>query len=397
MNEITTNSEKVEHFLNKYLEIFFILLGFLTVYMGIRGRIIQHGYTMGDWLINYQGGFVRRGFLGELIYQMHQATGINPCDFVVVFQILLYAVFGIASYRLLKRQNHLLPYIFLIFSPNVLLYHINEPYGGFRKEIIYFALLSINALNVQIKTRGAFERVFFLTLALYPLAILSHEILFAFLPYLFALYFIRYTPDTKRIVWMAILLCVSVFSFLFALAYSGDSRIVLLITRSLKDVCSPFIARGAIAILSHDSSGYVQYLVKEIMNGAYPRYYGCILFLSLLAFLPIRNKIKLIFDKVPVSMLLLSSFCMTVVLAAVAVDWGRFLYIHLMSLLILTLVLDRENISFKIKSLPVFIGLVLLYSFSWNVSYVGTGDVFFMDTIPYRIFYKIMGLLNVST
>jgi hypothetical protein len=347
--------------------------------MGIRGRIIQHGYTIGDWLINYQGGFVRRGFLGELIYQMYQATGINPCDFVVVFQILFYAVLGIASYRLLKRQNHLLPYIFLIFSPNVLLYHINEPYGGL------------------IKTRGAFERVFFLTLALYPLAILSHEMLFAFLPYLLVLYFIRYKPDTKRIVWMAILLCVSVFSFLFALAYSGDSRIVLLITRSLKDVCSPLIAIDAIAALSQDSSRYMQYLMKEIMNGAYPRYYGCILFLSLLAFLPIRNKIKLIFDKVSVSMLLLSSFCMTVVLAAVAIDWGRFLYIHLMSLLILTLVLDRENISFKIKNLPVFIGLVLLYSFSWNVSIAGPGDVFFMDTIPYRIFHKIMGLLNVST
>ena len=30
-----------------------------------------------DWLINYQGGFVRRGLIGEFLYQIHSILSIR--------------------------------------------------------------------------------------------------------------------------------------------------------------------------------------------------------------------------------------------------------------------------------------------------------------------------------
>ena len=37
-----------------------------------------------DWLINYQGGFIRRGLIGELLFQTHYFLSIN-LDILVFF------------------------------------------------------------------------------------------------------------------------------------------------------------------------------------------------------------------------------------------------------------------------------------------------------------------------
>ena len=50
-----------------------------------------------DWLINYQGGFVRRGLIGEFLFQLHKLTKINlgflTFLFVTSLYILLFANF----------------------------------------------------------------------------------------------------------------------------------------------------------------------------------------------------------------------------------------------------------------------------------------------------------------
>ena len=46
-----------------------------------------------DWLINYQGGFVRRGLIGEILYQIHNLTTIR-LDLIIFFTVsLLYILF----------------------------------------------------------------------------------------------------------------------------------------------------------------------------------------------------------------------------------------------------------------------------------------------------------------
>ena len=42
-------------------------------YIFFAHRIIfrQNPYITADWLINYQGGYVRRGILGEIFFQNH--------------------------------------------------------------------------------------------------------------------------------------------------------------------------------------------------------------------------------------------------------------------------------------------------------------------------------------
>ena len=59
-----------------------------------------------DWLINYQGGFIRRGLIGELLFKIHNILSVNLDILVFSFVILLY------SGLLLKLQLNDLSFTF---------------------------------------------------------------------------------------------------------------------------------------------------------------------------------------------------------------------------------------------------------------------------------------------
>ena len=40
-----------------------------------------------DWVINYQGGFIRRGFIGEILFNLYSLTNIN-LDLIVLFFVI---------------------------------------------------------------------------------------------------------------------------------------------------------------------------------------------------------------------------------------------------------------------------------------------------------------------
>ena len=42
-------------------------------------------YQFGDWLMNYQGGFVRRGFFGEIFFRIYEITNISPPLIILIF------------------------------------------------------------------------------------------------------------------------------------------------------------------------------------------------------------------------------------------------------------------------------------------------------------------------
>ena len=93
------------------LALIFIIANFYRYY---QNRTV---YEYADWLINYQGGFVRRGLVGELLFQFYKLTKINlgfvTFLFVISLYILLFTNF-IYFLRYLKKNwiN-----LFIIFSP----------------------------------------------------------------------------------------------------------------------------------------------------------------------------------------------------------------------------------------------------------------------------------------
>ena len=119
MHLSTITAEKV---LQKSLPYFFALVFITTIAGALSGYLRHDSFKIGDWLINYQGGMVRRGLLGEVIYQLSYFTHINPGLYVVLFQIFFYAVFLFFSFALLKNNRFYYLMLFLYFHHLFLLF-----------------------------------------------------------------------------------------------------------------------------------------------------------------------------------------------------------------------------------------------------------------------------------
>lgn len=377
MSEIIANSsqDKIEGLLQKYLKNYFIVIFITTITGAFYGYLINHQWKMADWLINYQGGMVRRGLLGEVVYRLSSITSINPGIYILVLQILFYGFFLFFSYLLLKKQKNLLPYALLIVSPFIFSFQINDLVGGFRKEIIYIAILSSIAWLAHVKEPKVFEKYFYVMLLLYPAVILTHEMLAIFLPYLLVVYISVVELNKKKIILLLLLLLLNIFSFLAAMHYSGNAEQIQVILNSLSQA-NYTVGSGAITWLDQDAAFGINKVKAEFVSNSYIFYLLSIAFASI-AFIPLHKKVSDIIKNKLALLLVMTSMLGSIGLFLVAVDWGRFIYIHLISIFfLLFLPTPNKEIgytwflkSFTKKKLIIFF---VAYSCLWSIPHAGS-------------------------
>ena len=76
------------------LQQFFIILIVLGIPLNLyKNSSYDNYWTVGEWLISYAGGFVRRGLPGELIHIISENFGISP-----IFLVWLMCIFSIIIY-----------------------------------------------------------------------------------------------------------------------------------------------------------------------------------------------------------------------------------------------------------------------------------------------------------
>ena len=79
---------------NKILLVYFIYLSFgCVVYLISHNSEFPTKYVFTDWLINYEGGFVRRGFLGQIILEISNFLNIQIKLIILFFQIVIYLIY----------------------------------------------------------------------------------------------------------------------------------------------------------------------------------------------------------------------------------------------------------------------------------------------------------------
>lgn len=100
--------------------------------------------AMSEWVINYGGGFVRRGFIGEIIFQLSDFFKINLRDCFLILQILLYLFYYILIYWIFSafKKNFLL--WLAILSPVFFSFGLYELEALGRKEILMYIFFSYN-------------------------------------------------------------------------------------------------------------------------------------------------------------------------------------------------------------------------------------------------------------
>ena len=137
--------------LNFYLKIYLIILYLFAVFFFFQKYNNYVEWTISEWLINYQGGFTRRGLIGEIVFQISKLSSLTIRETILTFQITTYLIYFFLLYKFLKDTNNNILFIFAIFSPLFVIYPIAEVEVLGRKEIFIYVsfLLVVNIFSIK--------------------------------------------------------------------------------------------------------------------------------------------------------------------------------------------------------------------------------------------------------
>ncbi len=331
-------------------------------------------WRSGDWLINYTGGFVRRGMIGQLVLDTSASNQAATLWRLFSVQIACYAIVLLYVIRFLQRERYSWPAVAIACSPAALPFMGWDPQGGFRKEIIGFALLALLGWNARRSgPRWLQYARLALAMAMFVVAVFSWETSAFFLP--IALWLLYMADDLKRTVRIgsaAFLTFVSVAGLFLAIKFHGDFDHVM-------SMCAPLLDRGFDYSYCTDNSAIaaIGWTLKDNMLSvlhSFPLYYWYLpmVFLAVLPFGGVawirENRWKVLVAVAPLTLLYI-----------IGIDYGRWTHIWFMALAIL-LMAQRTTLSRRWNVVTV-IAYVALWALphcvgvAWNLPWPWLGLV----------------------
>ena len=92
--------------LNKFFLKSVFLISLLFISINFYEMVVERSYyEYSDWLINYQGGFTRRGLIGEFLYILYSITNIRLDLLLYTFVISLYIIFFYFLFKILDKAS----------------------------------------------------------------------------------------------------------------------------------------------------------------------------------------------------------------------------------------------------------------------------------------------------
>jgi hypothetical protein len=341
------------------------------------------GYILADWLINYQdGGFKRRGLSGSFFFILQDLTGIRLNYIVYFFQFLIISGFFVVYTRLIKYKLTDFLYLSLLLSAIGFVGLLNTvTYVGKKEFIVFLLFASFTYLLDNDKLSRAKEYVFCILLFV---STLLHEVTLFYVPYFaIALYLktgkLEYTRYVKYFISVGI---PTLLIMLFGKNVNEGMSLEILSKRGVHPTYGIFY-------WNIDERQYIKEHINE-----YKLY-----FISLaISIFHIGYYLKYLNGRKFLSILLIGAFLFSFPLFYLAIDWGRWMYIHMMLMIVLfTLMLRRGGSIYayepivKNKKNYITLGIIVL-SLLYRVEMSGYGFTF--EGILYRAFVAPLELLN---
>ena len=178
----------LKHINKKLYSFLFILVGIFFIHQFLNSfiEILGDKWAYNELFINYSAGIIRRGLLGSLFLELNNSFGTKPLYFYSFFFIVAYSLSLFFYYKLLEKfQNFHLVYIFILFSPALILFNIYDLNTYLTKDIfnnltilMHCYYITANKSNLKINSYNNF--LLLLLIPLLSLNILNHEIQFFF-------------------------------------------------------------------------------------------------------------------------------------------------------------------------------------------------------------------------
>ena len=346
----------------------------------------NQGFDVGEWLINYQGGFVRRGIFGEILLHLFNLSEPMAGYVLVSVQVFLYLAIITFLFLFIRSKMYSWSSITLCCSPAVGFFIFNNS-GLTRKELLGLSSLVIISISSK-RIEGKFRYLSWSAIFMYGISCFASEINALLLP---SFLYILYTSNRSNLqsinyrIQNIILVLTSFICFGLSVVFHGNSQIVRILCL---DVVSHGFPKGMC-----DGSSAIDWLgisVKEalpILMNQFPLYFGY-LPLIFLAFVPIlltpwfRDNWRWC----------LACFVFIAPLYLIALDYGRWTFMLATEITIMIAATKNAVINHSFWNrftVPIFI-------FGWGIPHWVPSDLslksFFFDSSFLYNFFKVLRL-----
>ncbi|MCF8342737.1 MAG: hypothetical protein K9I82_17300 [Chitinophagaceae bacterium] len=371
----------------------FILTTFLIYYGYIFSLQIfsniqsENGYTLGDWLINYEdGGFKRRGLSGSFFILLYDLFGVRIKVSVFILQFFLNLLFVGYFYLLLLKRQISFTFLFLVLSPCTFLFFFNDLGSIGRKEIILFSAFAFYLHRLTIQANNIWK-VYYPFIVIIPLGVLFHELFFFyssfFLIPLFTIDKDRFSHKSKLILVLVFLgLLIFIVSLIFFLGGELNQAESFNILES-KGISPRMRNLKNLGILTWNDNfnklnyfagnNYLKYVVSLIIG------------FSVFFVFTLFGNLK--FNRNEFLFFFFFTFLLSIPVYILAIDWGRWLNIQfVLTLLFFTYALNQHKSSSKRNS--KYAVSFIIYSFIlilfWRFDLVDKG--FYLSNVYSKLF-----------
>jgi hypothetical protein len=206
--------------------IYLLIVTALLLYAAV--VLYQHFPNMYTWeelFINYEGGFIRRGLLGQLLFLADRVMPVS-IGYLVLYTVLFYA-FLYVSYKKLTSVFDQIVVAFLFLSPLIFLLPVTDRYVFGRKDVfIEIILLCVAHVCVTCLTQEKaplYKNTLLISL-LFMTGMLIHETIIFYFPLFAVLLGIAYARQKKVAQWLCVTgILFSTALLLFAVIFVGGA------------------------------------------------------------------------------------------------------------------------------------------------------------------------------
>ncbi|MBD3906652.1 hypothetical protein NAL32_18450 [Chryseobacterium sp. Ch-15] len=377
--------KKALYYFNSKIFIYLIIIAtalFAIVFTYFH-NIKSDGYILGDWLINYEdGGFKRRGLSGSFFFLLQDLSGFRLHYLVYGFQVIIISLFFYYYFKLIQYKEATFLYLSLLLSSVGFVGLFNcVDYVG-KKEFIVFFLFTYFVYQLNQNTLSRIKE-YLICFGLF-LAMLFHEITLFFIPYfLIALYLTTQKIEYRR--YLKYILAVfipAIVIVVFGKEINEGQSLQILHSRGV-------ILTNGIFFWHIDERQYIKDHLYEYL--LYIFSFGFSAF-HLWFYLKYQTRRKVL------SIALVFAFLFSLPLFYLAIDWGRWMYIHMIFIIVLLALLLKDSES-SLASEKLILNrkfwitfFIIITSLIYRVEMSGRGFTF--EGFFYRTLIAPFELLN---
>ncbi len=330
-------------------------------------------YVFTDWLINYEGGFIRRGLLGQIIYEVSLIFKLNFKEILFFIQAAGYILYFVLIINFFNKIKLNFFWLLLIFSTISFLYPISELEALGRKDI-FVILLFLIFVQISVSSLNKFLTFF---LIIFTISCLIHEITFFYLPYYLLIFL--YNPQTRekiKFIHVFLILISLIFLIYLNLTISNKANIDEIIS-SYKILNIEIKSNtGAFSWLTKPFINHISIIKNEISLTGILRFSYIILINVWIFFYFVKLKNTLSFSTFTITSnkIFIGFLLLAIPIYLIVLDWGRVTYLIFNFMIITTIFFKKKNLidenflqkkidglSIRIKSL-IFILICILFS-----------------------------------